>query len=418
MAVTSGFFNSVDGDRKYRAEDFAAIFDGIVEDGIYKGVGTNFAATATGGLNVSVGVGRAWFNRTWTYNDAPYPLGFAASHPSQPRIDSIVLEVDTSDAVRRNRIFVLEGTAAGSPTPPSMLHTETINQYPLHNVLRPANSTVITQGNITPLIGTPQAPYAVNRLLDRQTEPSAMHRNVFRGKYLGSSYTSGQKSAIADGSFEDLYIGDYWTIAGVNWRIVDINYYIGKGEDGTPDRRITTNHILVMPDTTLRSGRMNEDFFKANSGGYKSASARTNHLPPMKSTIESAFGSAYLMEWRQVITNSVSSGIANNAEWISTSVDLPNTIMITGQTLYIPGSNGNNLPPTYGTESNTQLALFRLVPKYITAANVSGSRDDRCYWLRDVLSPAVWGAMTAESYQYYRTSDSQIGFRPIFALKG
>ena len=79
-----------------------------------------------------------------------------------------------------------------------------------------------------------------------------MHRNIFRGNYLGSSVTAAQKAAIKAGTFDDLYVGDYWTIGGVNWRIVDINYWMRCG-----DTDFTTPHLVIMPDVPLYSAQMN-----------------------------------------------------------------------------------------------------------------------------------------------------------------
>ena len=140
MTVTYGFYNSVNGDRKYDAKDFAEIFDGIIEDGVHKGIGDDFKVTATGGNTVAVGTGRAWFDHTWTLSDTAVPFTIDAAHASLNRIDLIVLEVDSSDAVRANTIRYLRGTPAQSPVAPGLGNTSTLKRYPLASIYRPLNS--------------------------------------------------------------------------------------------------------------------------------------------------------------------------------------------------------------------------------------------------------------------------------------
>ena len=110
MAVTYGFYNSVSGDRKYDARQMASIFDGVIVDGVYQSIGTALIVTASSGLQVSVGIGRAWFNHTWTLNDAVLPLTLAPADVVLSRIDAVILEVDSRDAARSNSIRVVTGT--------------------------------------------------------------------------------------------------------------------------------------------------------------------------------------------------------------------------------------------------------------------------------------------------------------------
>lgn len=74
MSVTYGFYNSKDGDRRYDAIQMSSIFDGIIRDGILQHVGTAMMVKESEAMIVNVGIGRAWFNHTWTLNDALLPL--------------------------------------------------------------------------------------------------------------------------------------------------------------------------------------------------------------------------------------------------------------------------------------------------------------------------------------------------------
>lgn len=164
MALTSGFYNSKNGDRKYNAEQMSAIFDGIINDGVLANIGTAFAVTATTGNTVNVGIGRAWFNSTWINNDSILSLTLDESSVLLNRIDAVIIEVDRSDNVRAASIKVKKGTEASSPTNPTMTNTEFVHQYPLAYIYRGANTSSITQGNITNAVGTSSCPYVTGIL--------------------------------------------------------------------------------------------------------------------------------------------------------------------------------------------------------------------------------------------------------------
>lgn len=159
MAVTFGFYNSLNGDRKYNARDMNTLFDGLINDGIFMSIGDKLMVTAGAGMTVNVGVGRAWFNRTWTYNDSILPITLDQSEIVLNRIDAIILEVDSSDAVRMNTIKVKKGTPASNPVNPTMTKTAQLNQYPLAYIRVNKLATEITQANITNAVGTTATPF-------------------------------------------------------------------------------------------------------------------------------------------------------------------------------------------------------------------------------------------------------------------
>ena len=94
MSVTYGFYNSVNGDRKYNSIQMSRMFDGIISDGIFETVGDKLMVSAGSGMTVNVGTGRAWFNHTWTWNDSLLPIKIADSELVLNRIDTIVIDVD------------------------------------------------------------------------------------------------------------------------------------------------------------------------------------------------------------------------------------------------------------------------------------------------------------------------------------
>ena len=169
MSFTFGFYNALNHDRRYNAIEMSRIFDGLLTDCVYPTVGHKMMVRASGTDNsVIVGSGRAWFNHSWNYNDADMPLTGPASHILYPRWDAVVLDINSSIEYRTNSIIWVTGTAASSPVKPTMVHTETHNQYPLAYIYRPANDNTIPANRITNPIGTAECPYAGGLLVDRR----------------------------------------------------------------------------------------------------------------------------------------------------------------------------------------------------------------------------------------------------------
>jgi hypothetical protein len=160
MSITYGFYNSIGGDRKYNATELSSIFDGVINDGVFSRIGDAFNVSAVGGMNVSVGSGRAWFNHTWTNNDSDLLLTVEQSEVVLKRIDAIVLEINSTESVRANSIKVIKGTPSSAPVAPTLITTDLVHQYPLCYINVAAGITEILQTDITSKIGTPLCPLA------------------------------------------------------------------------------------------------------------------------------------------------------------------------------------------------------------------------------------------------------------------
>ena len=159
MSVTYGFYNSKNKDRRYDAIQMSSIFDGIIRDGILQHVGTAMMVNASTGMMVNVGIGRAWFNHTWTLNDALLPLTVPQSEVILNRIDAVVLEVDSRESVRANAIKIIKGTPATNPVKPTMISTNDRWQYPLAYIRVNSGVTSIRQADITNAVGTSECPF-------------------------------------------------------------------------------------------------------------------------------------------------------------------------------------------------------------------------------------------------------------------
>lgn len=164
MSVSSGFFNSLNGDRKYNAAQMSAIFDGLIIDGVFASIGTAFAVKAAGGLTVNVGIGKAWFDHTWTVNDSILPMTVPEAEVLLDRIDAVVLEVNGMKSIRENTIKFVKGNPSSAPSRPILTNEGNVHQYPLCYIYRKYGTAVINQADITPMVGTESTPFVTGIL--------------------------------------------------------------------------------------------------------------------------------------------------------------------------------------------------------------------------------------------------------------
>ena len=149
MAISSGFFNSVSGDRKYNAEQMSMYFDKLITSGVFPNPSTNLQVLATTGMTINVLPGRGMINCRWVNNDANFALTVDGSDAVLNRIDSVIMKLDLSDSVRYLTIEIKKGTLATSPVAPTMERSTYIQEYCLANIYVAALADEITQADIT-----------------------------------------------------------------------------------------------------------------------------------------------------------------------------------------------------------------------------------------------------------------------------
>lgn len=225
------------------------------------------------------------------------------------------------------------------------------------------------------------------------------HNAIYRGKNLGTSVTTAQYNAIKAGTFDDLYIGDYWVINGVTWRIAAFDYYFNCG-----DSSCTTHHAVIVPDTCLYNHVMNDT--NVTTGGYVGSKMYTEGLEQAKTTIKAAF-SGHVLSHRIYLTNATSNGKASAGAWCDSEVDLMNEQMVYGTGIFSPVSDGSTVPANYRVEKS-QLPLFAHEPSRIC------NRKD--WWLRDVITAARFALVGGAGAAYYSLASSSFGVRPAFCI--
>lgn len=244
-----------------------------------------------------------------------------------------------------------------------------------------------------------KADEAMFAMLDAFAAPE-LHRMIFRGKNLGAALTTEQKANIQNGTFKGLWLGDYWVIGGVTWRIADIDYWYNQG-----GAAFTMHHLVIMPDTTLYNAKMNDT--NTTEGGYVGSAMYKTNLEQAKTTIASAFGSAVLTH-REYLSNGVTNGRPSAGSWYDSSVELPNEIMMYGSYVFSPANDGANIPMLY-TTSKTQLALMQAVPKFINPSR-------QTQWLRDVVSAVYFARVNSNGLPDCISASGSYGVRPAFPI--
>lgn len=225
------------------------------------------------------------------------------------------------------------------------------------------------------------------------------HNAIYRGKNLGTSVTAAQYAAISAGTFEDLYIGDYWVINGVNWRIAAFDYYINCG-----DTSCTKHHVVIVPDTCLYNHVMNDT--NITTGGYVGSKMYTEGLEQAKTTIKAAF-SGHVLSHRVYLTNAVTDGHPSAGAWCDSEVDLMNEQMVYGGAIFMPIANGSAVYANYRVEKS-QLPLFAHEPSRIC--------NRATWWLRDVVTASNFARVNTGGNAACGDASSSYGVRPAFCI--
>lgn len=226
---------------------------------------------------------------------------------------------------------------------------------------------------------------------------AAAHNCIYRGKNLGTSVTAEQYAAISSGKFTDLYIGDYWVIKGVTYRIAAFDYYYNCG-----DTNFTKHHVVIVPDTSLYKAQMNTS--NVTTGGYTGSAMYKSNLAQAKTTIKAAFGSAHVLTKRELLTNAVNGNTPSGWAWFDSDVELMNEVQAYGSVAWgAHDGNGYNVASGDG-----QFPLFMFDRTKLH------NRED--YWLRDVASATYFSLVYFGGIANANGASGSLGVRPAFCI--
>lgn len=224
------------------------------------------------------------------------------------------------------------------------------------------------------------------------------------GNSLGTSLTSAQKTAISNGTFDGIHIGDYWTIDGIQYLVADFDYWYRKG-----DTDFNKHHVVLINNTF--SGNFAACTMNATNiteGGYMGSRMYTETIPNVNTTLKSAFGDN-LLTHRELLVNAVTDGKPSAATWADSTADLLNEFMVYGCRIHGAQAAASTPGGNY-TIDTSQLKIFELKPELI------GARRAGWTWLRDVVSSTVFAFAGVSGGAYCGSASGSDFVRVAFAV--
>ena len=252
--------------------------------------------------------------------------------------------------------------------------------------------------------GTKTLPTAINELYKSSVRNNAAgHNSIFRGKNLGTSFTAAMSTAIQNGTFDDLYVGDYLTINNTVYRIAGFNIIKNCGDNVS-----VGNNMCLVPDFALYNAQMHntdsgqyESGSVANdtTGAYANSDMRTTNLAQATQKIVNDFGSSHVISYRDILPNATADGQSSGWAWYDCKVELMSEVMVYGTKVW--ANSGYEVGCI-----NSQLPLFALAPEYI-------HRRFYC-WLRGVGSATTFAFVTTDGFADTNYASLSYGVRPLF----
>ena len=271
-----------------------------------------------------------------------------------------------------------------------------VNNYPSTGSFSDDDSVLIT-GATSGLRRMPVSKFQDNvatkaadlRAIMEICPPAISHAMIYRGKNLGTSFTTEQSQAVQNGTFTDMYVGDYWVINGKTRRIGDIDYFIHCG-----DNVDLGHHLLMVDDGVDLAGDGSTTHFMndtdTTAGGFKGSKMWNTTIPnQILPDITTAFGN-HLLTHREYISNAVTDGVPTGGEWVDTIYNIFNEAMYYGTIVNGANNAGAGL---YNTGcSKNQIKLFML--------DQSSMNRRQNIWLRDVVSASLFASVTYVGHAY------------------
>jgi len=390
------------GERHITPLDDAAVYRSIFGQGMYITNEGNLCRASMPSINeFTIMDGQLSIQGVQTrVTQETLPIDTCAS--GKARIDLIVARYthDNDTRIDNVALMVLKGTEVDASNTPVVPDYEEGNindgattvDMPLYQI--DMEGSTVTFKRLAPVIDASFFSVLV-------PDGAASHNAIYRGKYLGDSVTAEQYAEIQSGRFHDLFIGDYWTINDINWRIADFDYWLTTG-----DTECTQHHAVIVPDTILYQAKMNNS--NVTTGAYVGSKMYTTYIAQAKTTVNSAFGSEHILNKRLHLQNAATNGYSTGGTWYDSTVDLMNEINVYGCKIFGDCIQGTNWANRY-TSDKKQFALFRHDHTAMCAARYS-------WWLRDVANATNFASVGGHGVASAASASNSFGVRPAFGI--
>lgn len=172
--VDAGFFDSVDEDRTYSADDMNRPYRKLISNGVFatpEGTPSDFLQvfSAENGMNVIVSAGCALIGDKWFENPSDLTITIPQNSEVLTRIDSIVAQVDKTQSGRAGNIVYRQGSASSNPVHPTINTEEDIAEFRLADIRISPSCVEITQDLITDCRGSSECPWITSLLYQVDT---------------------------------------------------------------------------------------------------------------------------------------------------------------------------------------------------------------------------------------------------------
>lgn len=326
------------------------------------------------------------------------PAFNALSDEAQTALDARYTKTETDQKINEKVVAIGSGDMAQAVYDPTGKRKDVFAA--INTAISEALATTMLRATYDPQEKNTDVFAYTDEKVEQLTSANAgAHNAIYRGKFLGNRVTEEQYAAISDGTFYDLFIGDYWTIYSVNYRIAAFDYYLNTG-----DTACTSHHVVIVPDTCLYDADMNST--DTTKGGYVGSAMYTSNLNRAKNIINNAFN-GHVLSHRLYLTNAVSNGYASGCVWRDSEADLMCEQMVYGSGIFSPVSNGSDAPVNYRVEK-TQLPLFQHEPSRIA--------NNENWWLRDVITNNIFADVYKTGSADKSNASNSYGVRPTFCI--
>ncbi len=387
MSLTGITFSN----QKITPSDDGRLYGSMLSDGILTGCAITFAAAT---LSIAAG---SLLIGTRELRTSGETLSITGATSGYARV---IIDIDLTRAATKTSFeqaqFQVDYAASQDAFP--ALEQQDINTAGTHYQ---AAFCVVSLGEagitgVVSSLGAAQVP--AGRIPTSIPGNAGAHNAIYRGANLGSAVTAAQWAAIEAGTFEDLFIGDYWEINGVNWRIAAFDYYLND--------QTTEHHAVIVPDTDLYEASMNDT--NTTEGAYVSSKMYTSGLNQAKTLVNNAFGEDHILSHYAYLKNAATGGYETGGSGYQVTVVLMTEQNVYGGAVFANRMQGVNYAFNY-TIDNSQFPLFAFRHDLIS--------NNQKSWLRDVARTVSFSCTWTNNNAYNEGAAAVHGVRPSFCIK-
>lgn len=254
--MNCGFFDSVDKDRLYSAEEMNKPYKRLVSNGVFatpKGTPSTDlqVVSANDNTNIIVKKGEGIFGDKWFQNESDFVITVPNNTNIIPRIDSVIVQVDKRMTGRVGNIIYRTGIASSNPEPPNIGSVDNVIEYRLANIYVAAGEVFIGQEKIQDLRGSKECPWVTHLL--KQVDTSILYeqwRAAYAAYYQKTTEEFNEYKATEIEEF-DTFMAQLTSQLTVNTNIITYESHYITNVDGEYEIPININNFNKDKDVLI-----------------------------------------------------------------------------------------------------------------------------------------------------------------------